>query len=212
MTEQIEKFVFFDTETTGLFQKHWPTSSPANPRMLQISALLTDNTGKHLDAITYLIKPTWDKDKLHPKAFEAHGISYELAMEEGVDLGVALEGFSNLLRQCQGLVAFNNQYDLRIADIEYYHAKRNQAEFHSKQHFCAMQMSKPIVKCPPTDKMLARGMGHMYKPPKLQEAYVHFFGEEFKGAHDAREDVRATAAVFFKIWGQANKNSSCGFS
>src|SRR5690606_289426 len=95
--------------------------------------------------------------------------------------------------------------------IEYYWTKRNTEEFQSKKHYCAMQMAKPIVKCAPTDKMLARGMGHMFKPPKLQEAYVHFFKEEFKGAHDAREDVRATAAIFFKMWSPDSENPSCGF-
>lgn len=38
-----------------------------------------------------------------------------------------------------------------------------------------------------------------YKWPTCQEAYKHFFGEEFKGAHDALNDVRACMAVYFEL-------------
>jgi hypothetical protein len=38
-----------------------------------------------------------------------------------------------------------------------------------------------------------------YKWPKLQEAYKHFFGEEFASAHDAMADLRACRRVFFHL-------------
>lgn len=61
-----------------------------------------------------------------------------------------------------------------------------------------MKMAKQIVKAPLTEKQKACGFGG-YKNPNLQEAYKHFFGVEFEGAHDAMADVRACRDVFFKL-------------
>lgn len=56
-----------------------------------------------------------------------------------------------------------------------------------KQQFCTMTKLTNVMK-------LSGPYG--YKWPKLQEAYVHFFGREFEDAHDAMADIRATLAVF----------------
>jgi len=50
-----------------------------------------------------------------------------------------------------------------------------------------MQLMTPICKLP--------SQRQTFKWPKLQEAYNFCFKEDFKGAHDALSDVRATARV-----------------
>lgn len=61
-----------------------------------------------------------------------------------------------------------------------------------------MRDATDLVQCPPTERMVAKGMKG-FKSPNLQEAYKHFFGVEFEGAHDAMADVRACKDVFFKL-------------
>jgi DNA polymerase III epsilon subunit-like protein len=39
-----------------------------------------------------------------------------------------------------------------------------------------------------------------FKWPKLEEAYKHYYGEIFSGAHDALVDVRACRDVFLKVY------------
>ena len=59
-------------------------------------------------------------------------------------------------------------------------------------------MSTPILKLPPTERMLAAGRTH-FKSANLSEAYKHFTGNELVGAHSALADVQACMAVYFAI-------------
>ena len=66
------------------------------------------------------------------------------------------------------------------------------------EHACTMERSADTVKLPPTARQLAYGIKG-YKRPSLMEAYQHFFGRPFEGAHDAMADVRACRDVFFAL-------------
>lgn len=66
-----------------------------------------------------------------------------------------------------------------------------------------LELVTPIVNLPPTQKMINAGFNKP-KPPKLIEAYRHFFGdadaEEFSAkAHGALADARATARLYFHL-------------
>ena len=63
---------------------------------------------------------------------------------------------------------------------------------------CTQRLSTPICQLPATDRMRAAGRTH-YKSANLQEAYRHFFGHGFDGAHSALADVQACMAVYFAI-------------
>jgi DNA polymerase-3 subunit epsilon len=61
-----------------------------------------------------------------------------------------------------------------------------------------MRMAQPIVKLPPTERMVAAGIGG-YKSPRLEEAYLHFFAKEMENAHDALADVLARKDIYFAM-------------
>jgi DNA polymerase-3 subunit epsilon len=58
-----------------------------------------------------------------------------------------------------------------------------------------MTQSTPLVKLPPTFRMMAAGRFHP-KSPTLSEFVRHFLGEEHSDAHDAIADVRACIRIF----------------
>ena len=79
-------YLIFDTETTGL-PRNWnaPITDTDNwPRCVQIAWQLHDKWGKLIIAKDYLVKPEgydipYDAEKIH-------GISTDLAFEQGVEL------------------------------------------------------------------------------------------------------------------------------
>ena len=93
-------YLIFDTETTGL-PRNWnaPITDTDNwPRCVQIAWQLHDEWGKLIVAKDYLVKPEgydipYDAEKIH-------GISTDLANEQGVELTVVLEEFNKVLKKC----------------------------------------------------------------------------------------------------------------
>ena len=90
-------YLIFDTETTGL-PKRWdaPITDVDNwPRAIQIAWQLHDDMGNLVEHQDYLIKPEgfnipFDAEKIH-------GISTELAEQEGLPLDEVLEKFQKAL-------------------------------------------------------------------------------------------------------------------
>ena len=111
-------YLIFDTETTGL-PKRWnaPVSDTDNwPRAIQIAWQLHDEMGQLLEHKDYLIKP--DGFNIPFEAESIHGISTELAAEDGVSLDQVLEEFNAVLGRCQFVVGQNVGFDLNIMGCE----------------------------------------------------------------------------------------------
>jgi hypothetical protein len=86
-------YLIFDTETTGL-PKRWdaPITDTDNwPRCIQIAWQLHDEMGQLIENQDYIIKP--DGFNIPYDAERIHGISTELAAEEGISLAEALDKF-----------------------------------------------------------------------------------------------------------------------
>lgn len=194
------KFLFFDTETTGFPEFKMRHSDPAQPHLAQIAARLTDETGETIDAFSNLIDPRGWYLEMPKEAAEAHGLTYQRCLDEGIDLFVALRRFNRLAAQADLCVAHNKNFDMKILRICWTRANMWPKNDPFVNTACTMEMSKPLCKCPPTPKMLASksaAIRNSFKSPSLQEAYRFFFGEEFDGAHDAGNDTLACAKVFF---------------
>src|SRR5262249_4256634 len=83
-------YLFLDTETTGV-PRDWnaPAFDLANwPRVVQLGWLQCDRQGKPQKSCQYLIKPVGFK--IPADVVRIHGITTERALNEGVDLSVAL--------------------------------------------------------------------------------------------------------------------------
>lgn len=183
----------FDTETTGLPQWKLPSDDPCQPHVIQFAGLVLDNDGDEVDCLSTIARPARNA-VMSPEAFNAHGITLERANSEGISPFDVIDWFGAAIKKVDLVVGHNVSFDVRLMRIM---SARWTNEKWDCPHplFCTMKRSQAIVNLPPTERMMAVGRTNP-KPPKLGEAYEHFFGEPLEGAHDALIDVRASVRVF----------------
>ena len=115
-------YLIFDTETTGL-PKRWNapiTDSDNWPRCIQIAWQLHDDMGKLLEHQDFLVRP--DGFNIPYDAEQVHGISTELAQEEGIPLLEMLEKFNDALAKTKFIVGQNLGFDVNIMGAEFHRA------------------------------------------------------------------------------------------
>jgi len=181
--------LFFDTETTGVPRNYKAPASDIDnwPRMVQLAWLMMDERGEELASAEHVVRP--DGFTIPRDAARIHGITTELALERGVDLGTVLDEFGARVTESSGLVAHNVSFDERVVGAEYLRAGRlNPIE--TKERLCTMKASTNLCALPGP---------YGYKWPTLTELHMHLFGEPFDGAHGALADVRACARCYKKL-------------
>ena len=183
------KLVFFDTETTGIPKNYKaPVSDLKNwPRLVQIAWLVTDSGGTELESFETMVKP--QGFKIPPDAARVHGITTEMALEQGVALEGVLETFSAVLDASSLLIAHNVQFDEKIVGAEFLRSGRPNI-MATKKRFCTMHSSTDFCRLPGP---------YGFKWPTLQQLHAKLFRESFEGAHRALTDVRACARCYFEL-------------
>ncbi|MBQ0788243.1 MAG: DNA polymerase III subunit alpha [Oceanihabitans sp.] len=185
-------YLIFDTETTGL-PKRWdaPITDTDNwPRCIQIAWQLHDAMGNCIESQDYLVQPEgfnipYDAEKIH-------GISTELAQEQGVPLAEVLEKFKVALGKTKFVVGQNVKFDLNIMGAE----------------FVRGDVANPLQELPVLDTCtehtaslceLPGGRYGKFKLPTLTELHQFLFNTPFGEAHNATADVEATTRCFFEL-------------
>ncbi len=185
-------YLIFDTETTGL-PKRWdaPITDTDNwPRAIQIAWQLHDAMGNCIEHQDYLIQPEgfnipYDAEKIH-------GISTELAQEQGMPLVEVLEKFNVALSKTKFVVGQNVKFDLNIMGAE----------------FVREDIANPLQELPVLDTctehtaslcQIPGGRGGKFKLPTLTELHQYLFGQPFAEAHNATADVEATTRCFLEL-------------
>lgn len=191
--------LFFDSETSGLPLYNEPSEDPRQPHIVQLGACLVDlATRKVLASLDVIVKPEgW---VIPAEVAAIHGIDHERAMALGVPESLAVELLLELHKQAEFRVAHNEDFDARIVRIacKRFFDEATTDEWKAGIAKCTATLSTPILKLPPTKKMVAAGRTH-YKTPNLGEAYRFFTGRELVGAHSAMVDVLACMEVFHAI-------------
>lgn len=187
-------YLIFDTETTGLPRNYnAPITDTDNwPRCIQIAWQLHDDLGNLIEHQDYLVKP--DGFNIPYDAERIHGISTELADEQGVALSSVLEKFNQVLAQAKFIVGQNVGFDVNIMGCEFYrHGIKNRLIELPVLDTCT-EITAELLKLP-------GGRGGKFKLPTLTELHSYLFGAPFNEAHNATADVEATARCFFAlIW------------
>ncbi len=183
-------YLVFDTETTGL-PRDWnaPLSDVDNwPRVVQVAWQLHGSDGALIEARDFLIKP--EGFNIPFGAEEIHGISTELARNEGVLASEALAAFQSALDRTQFMVGHNLKFDLNALGAEYLRLGWDVA-----------WIQKPVLDTmtPQTAALVGIPGRSGFKPAKLGELHAKLFGEEFAEAHNATADVEATARCFWEL-------------
>ncbi|MCO7567798.1 3'-5' exonuclease [Pseudomonas sp. S 311-6] len=189
----------FDTETTGLPAFKQPSDHPDQPHIVDICALLYTPEGELVDSFEAMVRP--DGWSIPNEVSVIHGITNEIALEHGIAEAAAIEGFLDIWNRAGLRVAHNVSFDDRIMRIGF---KRFQDAWVAESYreaakFCTCQATTNIVQCPPTEKMIASGRGHLFKQPTVAEALKFFTGEDLVGGHRARPDAEACARVYFAL-------------
>ena len=185
-------YLIFDTETTGLPKRFdAPITDTDNwPRCIQIAWQLHDAMGNCIESQDYLVTPEgfnipYDAEKIH-------GISTELAQEQGVPLAEVLEKFNAVLQKTKFVVGQNVGFDLNIMGAE----------------FVREAVENPLQELPVLDTCtehtatlckIPGGRGGKFKLPTLTELHEHLFNVPFGEAHNATADVEATTRCFLEL-------------
>ncbi len=193
-------YLIFDTETTGL-PKNWkaPITNVDNwPRAVQIAWQIHDEMGELVEHQDYLIIP--EGYNIPYDAEQIHGISTQLALEEGKSLQDVLQLFNEALSKTKFVVGQNVGFDLNIMGCEF-HRLGIQTELNEL----------PVLDtCTEKTALLCQIPGGRYgkfKLPTLTELHEKLFQTPFSEAHNATADVEATTRCFLELIRRDNYSS-----
>ena len=194
--------LFFDTETTGLakYKSLSALQMKGNwPDLVSICWIVYEGS-ERVKKEYHIIKPNgWT---IPEATSRIHGITQEIAAEQGKSLDTVLESFKEDCRTVNYIVAHNMFFDRNVLFNAYaWRLETGPTTFwNAQKEICTMQKSKNEVKIPskygkPND---------MYKYPSLDELYRATFSKDPPGnAHSADRDVEVLTEIFWKRWGKA---------
>ncbi|WP_075344248.1 DNA polymerase III subunit alpha [Tenacibaculum agarivorans] len=185
-------YLIFDTETTGL-PKSWnaPITDTDNwPRAIQIAWQLHDEMGNLIEHNDFLIQA--DGFNIPFDAERVHGISTDLANEQGITLAEGLELFNEALKKTKFVVGQNVGFDVNIMGCEFHRlgVENNLTELPVLD--TCTELTASMCKIP-------GGRGGKFKLPTLTELHQHLFSVGFNEAHNATADVEATTRCFLEL-------------
>lgn len=196
--------LFADFETTGLLDKR--PDFMVQPGIVQIGAIRCEwnrNHDPHLlmetDSFYTLVNP--ERAQWQDDAIRTHGITPDAVKDAPTffEIGPA---FAEFTRGAEYWIGFNNKFD---RDVLWYQLVRYGLERNYPWPTKEIDVMKRASKL-----MEVQGKKGV-KNPKLTDAYEHFFGKAYMGAHDALSDIRATADVFRRVMqGEANEDQNIG--
>jgi DNA polymerase III epsilon subunit-like protein len=187
--------LIYDTETTGL-----PISYKAHvhevdnwPRLVQLAFMVCNDEWETLTTRNYIIKPVGFE--IPEESADIHGITTAIANSTGVDILVPLREMAIVQELVDVQVGHNINFDRKVLGAEFIRNDMEHVYEYAKDdlpRICTMFK---------TTKLCGLKTGNRPKWPTLQELHFHLFGENFKGAHDAMEDVLATRACYKQLVG-----------
>jgi DNA polymerase-3 subunit alpha len=185
-------YLIFDTETTGL-PKRWdaPVTDTDNwPRCIQIAWQLHDEMGRLIENHDFMVRP--DGFNIPYDAERIHGISTDLALEQGISLAEVLEKFNIALSKSKFIVGQNVGFDVNIMGSEF-HRYGVESPLSTKRILdTCTEITAEMLKIP-------GGRGGKFKLPTLTELHEYLFNEPFAEAHNATADVEATTRCFLEL-------------
>ena len=188
--------LFFDTETTGLYDFKARPEAEHQPYLVQLGAILCDGeTGEEFSSLDLLSMVSIE---IPFEASSIHGITNDITEAFGLAPEQILIPFINLFIKADLIVGHNLEYDLSIISTAVsrtlestgLHGFDVKKAVSGKKTFCTMLKSTNVCK-------IQGPRGNKW--PKLIEAYRFFFNEDFEKAHSAISDVRACKRIYFKM-------------
>lgn len=193
-------YLFFDVETTGKPKNYKASFKDIDnwPRVTQLAWQLYNSDGKLFKSFSSLIKPNgWTiptVDELtaqgseKPNFFVDNNMSTERCEVEGKDLEPILVQFANEINDCKYMLSHNMNFNLTVISCEMY-----------RHNITCINKPTKIFTMQSTTDILQLDGPYGFKWPSLTQLHNYLFGCDFEGAHDAFDDVSATAKCFFEL-------------
>ena len=192
--------LFFDTETTGLpIDRRIPAlQNEINwPQLVSVSWSVW-NEGECVKRETRLIKPEgWT---IPADSTRIHGITTEMAEENGTSLNEALDAFKEDLMGRNRIIAHNMEFDKNVLFHAFaWHLGKYPRKFwDDSRDFCSQSAATGELKLPWAYAKNA----DMYKMPGLDELYKATFNEDAPPkAHSSARDVEVLEKIYWARWG-----------
>ena len=193
--DEAKTMLFYDTETSGFRSGKKAFDDPTQAWVVQLAWILAKD-GTVLETGNYIIDGI-GKAEINHRAEDVHGISMERSIAEGVAEEIAVVAFLNTYAKSSALWCHNYMFDIEfLKDM----IARNidvptAVSFGRTPHICTMNGTgiKEFCKLP-WGKSKTR-----LKVPKLTELHKILFDEDFKDAHDAMADVKATMRCYYEL-------------
>lgn len=185
--------LFFDCETTGLFEygtELLPETAFLFPRIVQLAWSLRNEHGEVIASACNIVRP--EGFTIPNRVAEIHGITTQRALAEGEPLHVVLDSFVFALGAADFLVAHNFDFDFPVVGAEFLRSFR---ALPAKPAYCTQKQSTSWAQIPAAGR---RGYDR-YKWPSLAELHALCGFGEIANAHDASADIAATARCFFHL-------------
>lgn len=177
MEGNIDKYLFFDLETTSL--------NLAEAKIVQICYIkgyFFENNFIEEKVVDKIIKP--ENYYIPSKTVEIHGISNEIAHQKGISFKLMADEMLKDIQDVKYLIGHNIiSYDIPVL---LNNLKNNGYDLDFKDYI--IEDTIRIV-MPYTDN----------KKIKLQDLYTYLFSKNFDGAHNALYDVKATKDCYQEI-------------
>ena len=172
-------YLFFDTETTGL----------ENPQLVQLAYILSDENGRIIEQNDFIVKP-YGFD-IPEESVKYHGITTEMANENGISLTLALTKFNTVIQRANHIVAHHVAFDVKVINLAFKNLGKEDV-FQGKKTICTANDLKPQSSFPFFWKKKAIRY-------KLNDLHFKLFNEHFKDAHTASADTMALYKCFWML-------------
>lgn len=198
------KYLFFDTETTGLpDDENEPASNIDNwPRLVQLAWILTDENGECLSSNSEIIQP--EGFSIPIEAVGVHGITTEKALNKGEPLKKVIDSFLRDVRVAKYLVGHNVSFDQNVVGAEL-HRLGIKDEVSTAHSICTMKETVDLCAIKKywddddIPELYGEEIDDEYDYPSLRDLYWELFEDEFDDAHDAMADTTACMKCFFEL-------------
>jgi DNA polymerase III epsilon subunit-like protein len=192
-------FLIVDTETNGLGTGGGVSSSSVRgttPRLLELAFLLVDGDGRVDRSYSHLILP--EGFRVPKESSAVHGITAEMAVQEGVPARNALLSFLDAAGRAKVIVAHNARFDLGVIAGEVERHGLSPTPL-ARPWYCTMRGGVHLCR-------ERRSPGPSW--PTLDKLHMTLFGEGFPGGHRALADAEACARCFFEMRRRRQLNRS----
>lgn len=179
----------FDTETTGLYNRKAPPSSPHQPDIVQLAAMLIDEERTYGMFNVYVHGDT----EIPPEAYKAHRIDRDMTARSGVSRLRACQMLEAFAKKADVLVGHNIEFDIGVMKTAMIR-EGGKGLVLNKPQYCTMLSSVERCAIPHPNQEKFPGQ---FKWPTLTEAYCKLVDPRgFDNAHDALADVTASYEIY----------------